>query len=37
LTDLANFGNFLDTILLSFTDMIDLVLAGLPLDGTARG
>jgi hypothetical protein len=36
LTDLANFGNLVDTILLNFTDMIDLVNAGLPLDGSAR-
>jgi hypothetical protein len=36
LTDLANFGSLVDTILLNFTDMIDLVNAGLPLDGSAR-
>lgn len=36
LTDLANFGTFVDAILLTFTDMIDLAIAGLPLDGSAE-
>ena len=36
LTELADFGGLVDTMLLNFVDMIDLASLGLPLDGSAR-